>query len=489
MSEPFRDRTEGAIARRQDLLRKRRDEFVMMPHAIRRVVVARAARNAASLAILVSGAAMLVVAMSPTLTSYIARGLPGINPAVISTFLGGAWILGLVAFATSRGRSEHRFAVEMSSTVLPGQDLDDDIERLSHERPDLVARRMAQRLEVGSAALPVAAAAFALPATLVYFAHALDAKGWPSTAAFEANLADVASALVVAAVAGTIAAIVMTRPGARSPRVTTPALLISAASGGIAAFSLLNRDMPATWVCTVLSVISGSIAIVNWRLTKERAALEVNDPAAGSELFTLRGFIETCKHAALGVRAHISPSMVVGAGVFGLLVVCAGSPVTSGTKTASASTSRAVRGSVAQPQRKALPGSSSYTVAPTSDGRLRITATFVDGKPIDLVGGLSGIDMLPQNWKAHVTIRLEASDIPGTIAVTPFPGDKNVAMLHLDNTWTEQRFSTEVCDNREQMLGLAIVPGPDWPAGEYHATFLVEPKLELSLCSSEHSFE
>lgn len=483
MSEPFRDRTEGAIARRQELLRKRRDEFVMMPHAIRRVVVARAARKAASLAILVSGASMLVVAMSPTVTSYIARGLPGINPAVLSTFLGGAWILGLVAFATSRGRSEHRFAVEMSSTVLPGQDLDDDIERLSHERPDLVARRMAHRLEVGSAALPVAAAAFVLPATLVYLAHALYAKGWPSTAAYEANLAQVASALAVAAVAGAIAAIVMTRPGARSPRVTTPALLVSAASGGIAAFSLVNRDMPATWVCTVVSVISGSIAIVNWRLAKERAALEVNDPAAGSELFTLRGFIETCKHAALGVRAHISPSMVVGAGVFGLLVVCAGSPVSPGTQSASASPSRSVRGSTVQPLRKAFPGSSSYTVIPTGDGRLRITATFVDGKPLEIAGGLSGIDVLPQNWKAHVTIRLETNDLPGGIAVTPFPGDERIAMLHLDSDSTEHRFSTDVCDSRDQALGLTLVPDSSWPAGEYRATFLVEPKLELSACN------
>ena len=88
MSEIFRDRTEGAIARRQDLLRKRRDEFVTMPHVIRRVVVARAARKAAATAMIVSSIAMLLVAMSPTLAGYIARGLPGINPAVVSTFVG-----------------------------------------------------------------------------------------------------------------------------------------------------------------------------------------------------------------------------------------------------------------------------------------------------------------------------------------------------------------------------------------------------------------
>jgi hypothetical protein len=483
MSEPFRDRTEGAIARRQDLLRKRRDEFVMMPHAIRRVVVARAARKAASVAILVSGAAMLVVAMSPSLTSYIARGLPGINPAVISTFLGATWILGLVAFATSRGRSEHRFAVAMSSTVLPGQDLDQDIERLSHEHPDEVARRMAHRLEVSSAALPVAAAAFIMPATLVYFAHAMYAKGWPSTAAYEANLALVASTLVIGAACGATAAIAMTRSGSRSPRVTAPALLTALATGGIAAFALFSRDLQVTWLCTVISVVSGSIGFINWRLAKERIALELEDPAAGSDLFTLRDLVDACKQAVITAKARISPSMVVGACAFGLLAIFAGSPVTAGTGGTTATTSmRGVRLSTAEPM-KVFPGSSSYTVMPTGDGRLRITATFVNGKPIDLAGGLSGLDLLPPNWKASVTVRLETNDLPGPIAVTPFPGDHNVALLHLDADSTDQRFSTEVCDSRTQPLGLSMVPDLTWPDGEFSATFLVEPKLELSPCN------
>jgi hypothetical protein len=483
MSEPFRDRTEGAIARRQDLLRKRRDEFVMMPHAIRRVVVARAARKAASLAILVSGAAMLVVAMSPSLTSTIARGLPGINPAVISTFLGGAWILGLVAFATSRGRSEHRFAVEMSRHVLPSHDLDQDIERLSHQHPDEVARRMAHRLEVGSAALPVAAAALILPATLVYFAHALYAKGWPSTAAYEANLALVASKLVIAAAAGATAALFMTRRGSRSPRMTMPAFLTSAATGGIAAFALVDRDLQITWICMVLSVISGSIALINWRLAKERAALELDDPAAGSELITLRGLLDACKNAFVSAKARVSPSMVVGASAFGLLAIFAGSPVTAGTTNASTTASRPVRGSVLQPVRKAFSGSSSYIVMPTGDGRLRVSATFVDGKPIDLLGGLSGLEVLPPNWKARVVVRLETHDLPGRVGVTPFPDDANIAILHLDSTTTEHRFTTEVCDNRVQPVGLSLIPELTWPEGTYHATFLVEPTLELSLCN------
>jgi hypothetical protein len=482
MSEIFRDRTEGVIARREDLLRKRRDEFVMMPHAIRRVVVARAARKAAAIAMIVSGIGMVAVALSPALASRIASCLPGINPAVISTFVGAAWILGLVAYATSRSRSEHRFAVEMTSTVLPGRDVDHDIDRLSHERPDLVARRMAHRLEVASAALPIAAAALVLPATLVYIAHALYAKGWPSTMAYESNLAEVGSALAVAGVAGVIAAVTMTRRAARSPRVATPAWFIAVAMGVIAAVALVKRELPVTWLCTVVSVISGSIAFINGRLAKERAALEVNDPAAGSELFTLRGFIDACKRNVASARAHITPAMVVASCAFGVLLVCAGGPVPSGKAAASAQRMHPITLSVPTAQAAQL-GTSSYEATPSTDGRLRITATFVDGKPISVVG-LNGIAVVPKNWKARVVVSLDKSDLPGQVAVTPFAGDDTVAALHMGGDALEQRFTTGVCDEDEQQLGLSLVPDPTWPAGTYTATFLVEPSLELALCQT-----
>jgi hypothetical protein len=483
MSEIFRDRTEGVIARREDLLRKRRDEFVMMPHAIRRVVVARAARKAASIAMIIAGIGMVAVALSPSLASRIAGCLPGINPAVISTFVGAAWVLGLVAYATSRARSEHRFAVEMSTTVLPGEDVDNDIDRLSHERPSMVARRMAHRLEVASAALPVAAAAFVLPATLVYFAHAIYAKGWPSTMAYEQNLITVGSALAAAAGAGVVAGIAMTRKSARSPRVTKPAWFLAIAMGAIAAYALKTRELPITWLCTVLAVISGSIAVINGWLAKERAALEVNDPAAGSELFTLRGLLDATKRTFASVRAHITPPMVVASAAFGVLLVCAGSPIPAGTTKASASVKPQgiAVGTVGSSRAIGKSGNSSYEVTPTTDGRLRVTATFVDGKPINIVG-LHGISAIPKTRKARVVVDHQANDLPGQVAVTPFAGDDTTAALHMGSDALEQRFSTSVCGIEEQTLGLSLVPDSSWPAGAYTATFLVEPMLELANC-------
>ncbi len=483
MSEIFRDRTEGVIARREDLLRKRRDEFVMMPHAIRRVVVARAARKAASLAMITAGIGMVAVALSPSLASRIAGCLPGINPAVISTFVGAAWVLGLVAYATSRARSEHRFAVEMSTTVLPGEDLDNDIDRLSHERPSMVARRMAHRLEVASAALPVAAAAFVLPATLVYVAHAIYAKGWPSTMAYEQNLIQVGSALTAAAVAGVVAGIAITRRSARSPRVTNPAWFLAIVMGAIAAYALETRELPVTRLCTVLAVLSGSIAVIDGWLAKERAALEVNDPAAGSELFTLRGLFEACKRSFLSARAHVTPPMVVASCAFGVLLVCAGSPIPTGPRKASASIHNGIAvGTVGSTRALVKSGDSSFDITPTNDGRLRITATFVDGKPIQ-INGLHGIGAIPQSWKARVVVRLETNDLPGQVSVTPFMGDDTVAPLHMGGDATEQRFSTSVCGIEQQRVGLSLVPDSSWPAGAYTATFLVEPTLELAICN------
>ncbi len=480
MSEIFRDRTEGAMARRQDLLRKRRDELVTMPHAIRRVVVARAARAAASTAAIICGTAMLAVALSPKLGAFVASGLPGINPAVISTGVGAAWVLALVAFAISRGRSEHRFAVAMSAHVLPGQDLDHDIERLSHEHPDEVAREMAHRLEVRSAALPVAAAAFVLPATLVYLAHALSVGGWPSTAEYEMNLAWAGKPLLVCALAGIVAAIVMTRPAARREGVTMTAAIVSVLAGALATGTLVQREVEMTWLLTALSVITGAIAAVTWRLARERKALEIDDPAAGSELFTLRGLWQSTRTLLSGMRRHVSTRMVVGIGAFALLLVCAGDRMALGTTKATASAS--IRPQTVQTVPLEIPGKTSLLKwTATADGRIRYDVRFVDGKPITLTD-LHGFQVLPKGWRARVTVSLVDSAIPGMLAVSPFPGNTAVVPLSLGYDSLDHRFVFSACDE-EADLGLSLVP--NWATGTYDASFLVEPTLELAHCDVE----
>ena len=220
----FRDPKDGALARRKDLLGRRRDELVMMPHAVRRVVVARWARIAACVAAWLGAEAMVIAAVSPAVANAFAKVLPGREPAPLSTLLLGAWILGLVGYFIARSAAEHRFAVAMSRTVLPGEDLYHDLDRLDQVHPDEVARHMAHGLEVLSAALPIAAAATIVPATIGYITMGVSAHGWPSDTLYELWLVKHAPGIAATAMLGLVATAMMTRPWARRPSIVPAAL-------------------------------------------------------------------------------------------------------------------------------------------------------------------------------------------------------------------------------------------------------------------------
>jgi hypothetical protein len=278
MTDIYRDPTDGATARRVDLLRRRRDELVTMPHAVRRVVVARGARIAASAAMAMIGALLVGAAVSPRVSRALGHLLPPDDPAVIATALLAAWLGGALVYAIARSICEHRFAVAMTRCVLPGDDLHDDLERLAHETPDEVARRMAHAREVSSAAMPVLAAALVGPATLAYLGLAIRVRGWPANRAIEHAMQEHAGTLLIAAVLGVVAmAAVLTR-GMRSPRMTVP-------MGVVAGTAIVLAALTKSDLATALAAIAGMIAINTRTLRVERAWIETEDPAAGTELF------------------------------------------------------------------------------------------------------------------------------------------------------------------------------------------------------------
>lgn len=322
-SEIFRDRSEGTAAKRQELLRRRRDELVTMPHAVRRVIVTRSARIAASMAITVGGIALIATAWSPSLASRFASVMPGIQPAPLSTLLSFTWLLGLVAWAVSRARVEHRFAVAMSKYVLPSNDLDHDVERLDHERPDDMARTMGQDLEVRSAAWPILAASVVLPATALWVARIVRTHTWPVMSEFELGLAAHASTLALIGVGGVIGAVAMTRKMMRQPAIAIVMLPFGMLSTGFAFFALAKGTTYAWPLCAVAVIVTG-IGVVARILKKERALLEVDDPAAGSEIFTIRGALRELKQGLVamhrGYRGLAPRSrMMVMAGGLGLI--------------------------------------------------------------------------------------------------------------------------------------------------------------------------
>ena len=323
MTDIYRDPTDGATARRVELLRRRRDELVTMPHAIRRVVVARGARMAAAWAMALIGAVLVGSAASPRVAKLVGHLLPPDDPAVIATGLLAVWLGGALVYAIARAVCEHRFTIAMTKCVLPGDDLHQDLERLSHEQPDDVARRMAHRLELRSAALPVLAAALVAPATFVYVALAVRTHGWPANRVIEHTLGDHAGFLFAGALAGLVAALGVMSSRLRSPRAIVPAGVVAITA---LVFVIALHRIPTAWYALPVVAIAGMIALVAHKLRIERAWIETDDPAAGAEVFDLiaarfaqlRGFAVAHRGPiafvlsafALGVAGHASQAQL-----------------------------------------------------------------------------------------------------------------------------------------------------------------------------------
>lgn len=424
----------------------------MMPHAIRRVFVARRARIAASLAICAMGAVFITTALSATLTKAIASHMPGINPAVLSTFVVAMWIVGALAYTLSRARGEHQFAVQMSKYVLPGEDLDHDLERLSHENPDDIARGMAHRLEVKSAAWPLFAAGFILPVTALYIYQGVHAHGWPAITDYETSLGLHVKAFVGTAIAGTVCAIIMTRRFARLPSVAPIGLVLAL---GLGAFALDG----ATWLAGIALLVAAAAAIA-WRLRKERTLLEAEDPAAGSELFTIRGMLRSIGNAARTVRTHVLSTQRrrLVFGVVSSSFVLAGFAMTRSKTDHKKTHTPQAMAQIDLNTPVVMKSGSSYRIEDVADGRMVIKIKIVDDQPIDIA--FPGVEAIPQSWLAKLDVHLV--QYASGLRVTAFPDDPGAQTETLAAAQLDAMFIQSACDIAIHDLALrvqAAVPG------------------------------
>jgi hypothetical protein len=436
----------------------------MMPHAIRRVYVARRARTAASLAIALLGGVMLAIAAQPAWTQFLARGLPGINPAVLCTMVVAMWIVGLFTYFAARAIDEHRFAVAMSRLVMPGKDVNEDLERLAHENPDQAARDMAHRLEVRSAALPVLAAGVLLPVTVLYIGAAYRAGGWPVIADFETSVAFHASKLLTCAGVGGLLAIVMTKRAARLP-VAAPTMMILAVGTGVLAFAT------SLWLLPLVTIVA-TVAVVVRRLRIERELLQAEDPAAGSEIFTIRGFIRQLRATASAAIARVRKvrarrvaiaGAVVATAIGGVMMMMPAKHAPPMSKTMEYTK---LGGTVAVTRTTAPSGSQSM-VEPMGDGRLKITLDLADNAPID-IPALAGMRFVPPMWIARVKV----DQIEGmALRAGMLGGDMRALSIGDDYSVTQAN-----CGMGEVLLGLHF----EGPAGHY--VFYVEPTLTPTSC-------
>ena len=380
----------------------------MMPHAIRRVYVARRARTAASLAIALIGTALLVIAVKPAWAAFLAKGMPGINPAVLCTLAIAMWIVGLFTYAAARAVDEHRFAVAMSRYVIPTKDLHQEVERLAHENPDAAAREMAHRLEVRSASLPVVAAGVLLPVTALFIGAAVRVHGWPAFADFEAMIARHAKHLIeVAGVALALGFVLTKRPARLPAAAPTMGTLAILTAGGAALWSV--------WLVPVALVVA-TVGLVVRKLRKERELLEAEDPAAGSEIFTIRGFFRSLRQSIAPVFARlrqVKPIWVLVAGILAiagytaLKVVDTKQELSHREALAVAAAAAKEPYSAHTPPRNTSPTGSRANVEMIGDGRIKIDIDLADDKPLD-VPALAGLRFLPHGWRARTTIALSA---------------------------------------------------------------------------------
>lgn len=380
----------------------------MMPHAIRRVYVARRARITASLATTAVGAALLVLATEPGWTQGLARYMPGLTPAVLCTFVVAMWLVGLFAYVAARALDEHRFAVAMSRLVMPGADVHADLERLSHERPDQAAREMAHRLEVRSAALPVLAAGVLVPVTALYLGYALRVGGWPVIAEFEEAIARHAMRLAACAGVGAVLAIAMTKRAARLPAVAPIAALLALLGAALG----LAID---PWLVPIAAIVS-VIGFVVRRLRVERELLEADDPAAGSEIFTLRGLVARVRAVLARSFARVRTVRPIWVLVTGLLAIGAytgfqlveqssRAPVPLHSNTPAPTVEPAPTQDVVPPEPEPVQGptGSRYTVRPVGNGSLEIAIDLLDEYPLT-IPSLAGMTYVPRGWRADVRI-------------------------------------------------------------------------------------
>lgn len=462
MSTIFRDPTDGATARRADLLRRRRDELVMMPHAIRRVYVARRARTAASIAVAALGTALLAVAMNPAWAQFLATGMPGINPAVLCTFVVAMWIVGAFTYLAARALDEHRFAVAMSRMVMPGVDLHADLERLAHEHPDQAAREMAHRLEVRSAALPVLAAGMLLPVTVLYIGAAIRAGGWPAIADFEAMVALHAKQLALCAGIGALTAVAMTKRAARVPFAAQVAAAIAFAGAGIAVATTL-------WLVPIALIVA-TVALVGRRLRIERELLEAEDPAVGGELFTLRGFIRQLRASLAPVVARVRGVKPVWVLVGGLLAIAGytGLRLVEVERVSKVQTYTAAAAPEPVQVADLGPTGSRATTQPMGDGRILVELDLVDGEPLD-IPALAGLSNVPMGWSARVTIQ----QVEGlSLEVSAFLDDATQRVSIGDDV----TMTRSTCGMGPLPLGLRVRGAPG------HYVLYIEPVLTPTSC-------
>jgi hypothetical protein len=408
------------------------------------------------------GALLVGSAASPRFSKLIGHLLPPDDPAVIATALLAAWLAGALVYAIARSICEHRFAVAMTKCVLPGEDLHEDLERLSHETPDEIARRMAHSREVSSAAMPVLAAALVGPATLAYLGLAIKVRGWPANRVIEYAMQDHKGTLILAGVIGVAAMIAVLSPRLRSPGVAVPA-------GVVAVTAVLVALLARSELAAGVAAIAGMIAMLARTLRVERAWIETEDPAAGTELLPyLRKKLGELRRLVVANKGVIAVSCAAIA-----LSLAGQATQPSATRSAPSHVLADAVHRALTPQRTDVvvvdaPEPTPPHVKRLEYGVIEVDATF-DGHDAVLPTGIT----IPSGWESRIEVHVDFAR--STVATY------EVADIGTFTTQYPFQVITPTACSTESGKPIRLQVHAD-TAGAHHVTFVIRPSLVAAPC-------
>jgi hypothetical protein len=212
--------------------------------------------------------------------------------------------------------------------------------------------------------------------------------------------------------------------------------------------------------------------VVVRRLRIERDLLQAEDPAAGSEIFTIRGFIRQLRASTSAVIARVRKiqrrrvlvgATITAAALGGVLMMM---PKTK-EKPAMAAQAQVTRGKAyAAPVIE--PSGARSQVEPMGDGRIKITLDLVEASPVN-IAAIAGMRNVPPMWMARMRVE-PIEGIALQVGMLAGDGIKSISIGEA-HTLTQSN-----CSIGEVPLGLHF----EGPPGHY--VIYVEPTLTPAGC-------
>jgi hypothetical protein len=296
----------------------------------------------------------------------------------------------------------------------------------------------------------------------------------------------------VISLAGIATAIVMTRRWARAPIVAPIAAGAAAVASGLAF---------AWWWSLGAAVIAATIALVGRSLRRERVLIRAEDPAAGSEVFTLRGVARRIRAAAKATRAWLGrrSRKVTAAIAIAPVVAIVGYAIS--TRGSNAPKTPAVSLGLSDVARELSelpkPPKLTHRTVPTDidtssyhieacgywEACWRLSITFHGSKIVEVPSLFPGLSAVPAGWHASIDVTLDDDNLDFThVLVDVFPSnDVYRHGLAVSSSARGAHFDTNACNS--VVATNARFSPPEDLLGDHVVTFVLRPRLELGKCA------